>query len=76
MSTAGSAKISVSVPAELLDAVRERVGARRLSGFVARAMRHELERDQLGAWLAELEAERGPVAPELLAEVRRAWPTR
>ena len=41
-----AAKLSVSVPVELATAVRRRVGSRGLSGFVARAMAHELERDQ------------------------------
>ena len=72
----GSAKISVSVPTELVEAVRGRVGARRLSGFVARAMRHELEREQLGSWLAELDAEHGPVPADVLAKARDEWPTR
>lgn len=46
---ASAAKLSVSVPSELAQAVRRRVGARGLSGFVARAIAHELEREQLGA---------------------------
>ena len=74
--SSATAKISVSVPAELVEAVRERVGAGHLSSFVARAMRHELEREQLGTWLQELDAEHGPVPPELLAEARMKWPKR
>jgi hypothetical protein len=71
-----AAKLSVSVPAELAMAVRRRVGARGLSGFVARAMAHELEREQLGALLAELETVHGPVSKTALAKARRAWPKR
>lgn len=71
-----AAKLSVSVPAELATAVRRRVGARGLSGFVARAMAHELEREQLGTFLAELEAVHGPVSRSALAKARRAWPKR
>jgi hypothetical protein len=71
-----AAKLSVSVPADLASAVRRRVGARGLSGFVARALAHELEREQLGAFLAELDAERGPVSKASLAKARRAWPKR
>lgn len=48
-----AAKLSVSVPGDLAKTVRKRVGARRLSGFVTRAMRHELEREQLGVFIAE-----------------------
>jgi hypothetical protein len=70
------AKLSISVPSELAKAVRRRVGARGLSGFVARAIEHELEREQLGSFLTELDAEKGPVPPKELARARRAWPKR
>jgi hypothetical protein len=69
----GAAKLSVSVPRALAKTVRRRVGARGLSSFVARAMRHELEREQLGAYLDELTGEQGPVPTRLLAEARRTW---
>ena len=49
-----AAKLSVSVPGELAAAVRKRVGTRGLSGFVARAMAHELEREGIGVLLGEL----------------------
>jgi hypothetical protein len=71
-----AAKLSVSVPSEVAAAVRRRVGARGLSGFVARALAHELEREQLGALLAELEQKLGPVPKAELSRVRRAWPKR
>lgn len=71
-----AAKLSVSVPSELAAAVRRRVGARGLSGFVARAMAHELEREQLGAFLAGLERDIGPVSKTELSKARRAWPKR
>ncbi len=68
-----AAKLSVSVPAELADAVRRRVGAHGLSSFVARAMAHELEREQLGNFLDELEKAQDPVSKKELAKARRAW---
>ena len=71
-----AAKLSVSVPLHLATAVRRRVGARGLSGFVARAMAHELERDQLGAFLTELDQLHGPVPATELAKARRSWPKR
>jgi hypothetical protein len=49
------------------------VGARGLSGFVTRAMRHELEREQLGAFVVELDEELGAVSKKSLAEARAAW---
>ena len=47
---------------------------RGLSGFVARAVEHELERDALGEYLDELDAEFGPVPAELIDEFDAAWP--
>lgn len=66
-------KLSVSVPSELARSVRRRVGPRGLSGFVARAMQHELEREQLGALLAELDREQGAVPEAAIRRARRAW---
>jgi hypothetical protein len=71
-----AAKLSVSVPGELAEELRRTVGARGLSGFVARAIAHELERQRLGALLADMDAELGPVPPAELARVRRQWPKR
>ncbi|HWL87386.1 MAG TPA: hypothetical protein VNO21_16390 [Polyangiaceae bacterium] len=74
MASRGVAKLSISLPKDLARDVRRRVGSRGVSGFAARAMRHELERMQLGAFLTELDAELGPVPDDLLVEARRAWP--
>jgi hypothetical protein len=71
-----AAKLSISVPGDLAAEVRRRVGARGLSGFVARAIAHELEREQLGALLDELDRTLGPVPKSTLASARRAWPKR
>jgi hypothetical protein len=71
-----AAKLSVSVPSELAAAVRKRVGARGLSGFVARALAHELEREGVRVLLAELEEKVGAPSKADLAQARRAWPKR
>jgi hypothetical protein len=71
-----AAKLSVSIPLKLATAVRRRVGARGLSGFVARAMAHELEREQLGSFLAGLDEAEGPLPKSAVAKARRAWPKR
>lgn len=67
-------KVSISLPSELGDEVRRRVGQRGFSRFVTAAVRRQIERDDLDALLAELEATNGPVSPELLAEVDKLWP--
>jgi hypothetical protein len=71
-----AAKLSVSIPSEIAAAVRKRVGTRGLSGFVARAMAHELEREGIGVLITQLEAEVGPASKADLARARRAWPKR
>jgi hypothetical protein len=64
----GTRKISVTVEEDLVDALQGRVGTRGVSRFVTRAIRHELERDELGDLLAELEAQLGPPDERLVAE--------
>jgi hypothetical protein len=71
-----AAKLSVSVPGELAAAVRKRVGSRGLSGFVARAMAHELEREGVAALLAELDERFGPPSKAEMRRARKAWPKR
>ncbi len=66
-------KLSISVPTQLANDVKERVGGRGLSGFVARALSRELEREQLKGYLGELDRRLGPVPESLLEETRRAW---
>lgn len=66
-------KISVSVDDNLADAVQGRVGVRGVSRFVARAIRHELEREELGDLLAELEGILGPPDEHLMAEAAAAF---
>jgi hypothetical protein len=71
-----AAKLSISVPGELAAAVRKRVGTRGLSGFVARAMAHELEREGIRILLGELEKTLGPPSKADMARARKAWPKR
>jgi hypothetical protein len=67
-------KWSVSIDEELAERVEEHVGGRGLSGFVARAVEHELERDALGTYLGDLDSEFGSVASDLVEEYDRLWP--
>jgi hypothetical protein len=71
-----AAKLSVSVPGELAAAVRKRVGSRGLSGFVARALAHELEREGIALLLTELEEQVGPPSKSEMRRARKAWPKR
>jgi hypothetical protein len=67
-------KWSVSIDEELAERVEEHVGGRGLSGFVARAVEHELERDALGTYLDDLDSGFGSVASDLVEEYDRLWP--
>jgi L-serine deaminase len=67
------AKVSVTLPAALLDRVRQRVGARGLSGYVAHALEEEERREALQDWLTSQDAEFGPVPDDVMAEARAAW---
>jgi post-segregation antitoxin (ccd killing protein) len=67
------AKVSVTLPAALLDRVKARVGARGVSSYVARALEAEERREALRAWLADQDAEHGPVPAEVMDEVRHEW---
>lgn len=71
-----AAKLSVSVPGELAHAVRKRVGARGLSGFVARALAHESEREGIRTLLVELEETLGTPSKADFSRVRKVWPKR
>lgn len=66
---------SVSVEEELASRVREHVGDQDLSGFVARAVENELERDLLDGYLRELDKKYGPVPEELIEHYDDLWPS-
>ena len=67
-------KVSLTLDEELVTEARDVVGARGLSSYVNRALRHQLQHDRLAGLLADFEREKGPVEPEVMEEVRRAWP--
>jgi Arc/MetJ family transcription regulator len=67
-------KVSLTLDEELLAEARETVGTRKLSSYVNRALRNQLQHDRVAGLLAELEQEYGPIEPQVLEEVRQAWP--
>jgi len=86
-----AAKVSVSLRAGNIRAVRERVGARGFSAYVDAAVERQIERDLLEEALVANEAQAGPIpqhlrddAAALLREVKSAlelqeegeWPAR
>jgi Arc/MetJ family transcription regulator len=67
------AKVSLSLDADLLAEARERAGRRELSAYVNEALRRKLAHDRLGEYLAQMEAEHGPIPPEMIEEARQLW---
>lgn len=66
--TGGYAKFAVTVPREIVDAARRRVESGRadtMSALVTEALAEKLERDDLKVLLDDMEAELGPVSPEM-----------
>lgn len=68
-------KWSVSVEENLAARVESRVGDRGLSGFVARAVEHELERDLLAEYLDDLDVEFGSLPDGLVEQYDELWPS-
>jgi hypothetical protein len=69
-----TAKVSLTLDQELVSEAREAAGSRGLSSYVNRALGRQLQHDRLTRLLEELEQEAGPIDPEVMEEVRRAWP--
>ena len=67
-------KVSVSMPEELADAVRARTGAGGFSRYITEIVEREIRHERLGELLDELQAEYGPVPPEIREQTRRMWP--
>jgi len=67
-------KVSLTLEEEVVAEAREVAGARGLSSYVNRALRHQLQRDRLAALMAELEQEHGPIEAQVMEEARQAWP--
>jgi hypothetical protein len=67
-------KWSVSIDEDIAARVEEHVGGRGLSGFVARAVEHELERDTLASYLDELDEQFGPTSSEVVDKFDALWP--
>ena len=61
------AKKSVTIPADVLEAAREHMGHEGLSAYVSRAMRLQIEQDNLEVLLREAEALHGPADPTEVA---------
>jgi len=68
-------KWSVSLNEDLAARVEEHLGDQGLSGFVARAVENELERDILADYLDELDHEHGKIPKALVEHYDALWPS-
>jgi predicted transcriptional regulator len=66
-------KVSVSLPESLTQRVRRLAGPGSFSRYVANALEHQVQQDELSKWLAEMEAEHGPVPQDITEEVASTW---
>jgi Arc/MetJ-type ribon-helix-helix transcriptional regulator len=67
-------KVSVSLPSELIQAIRGRTGTGGFSRYVAEAIQERVRLDLLDDLSAELDAEYGPIDEEGVREAMKAWP--
>jgi hypothetical protein len=67
-------KVSVSMPAELAEAVRNRTGAGGFSRYVSESVQARIQHDLLGDLLDELDEQYGPVPDEVREKTRLLWP--
>jgi hypothetical protein len=72
--TAGTEKLSATVPKGLAAQIRERAGRGNVSAYVTQALLRQLEHDRLGDLVAELEQIHGPVSEDEVAAARSEWP--
>lgn len=68
-------RLTVTLPADLLDEVRARTGRGTVSSWIAQAVAERLARERLAAAVAEYEAESGVITDEDIAaaRARTAW---
>jgi hypothetical protein len=66
----------VNIDEVLASRVESHVGDRGLSGFVSRAVEHELQRDLLDESLRKLDTEYGALPAGLVESIDELWPSR
>ncbi|WP_455356704.1 hypothetical protein [Streptomyces sp. SYSU K217416] len=63
--------ISVSMPSDLVGALRSRTGKRGVSAYITEAVRHQLAMDGLAEIVAAHEAEHGPLTEQEVQSAHR-----
>lgn len=66
-------KVSLTIEADVLHRVRDRVEPGKLSAYATMALRRQLERDGLEDLIGELVAERGPLDADAVIRYVDEW---
>jgi len=66
-------KVSWTIEADVLDQVRRRVPKGGVSSYANRALRRQLERDNLADLIGELVELNGPLEEDLVAQFEGEW---
>ncbi|MGQ0623990.1 MAG: hypothetical protein ACT4PP_04945 [Sporichthyaceae bacterium] len=64
-------RVTVTLPAELVDEMRARVGPRETSAWVAGAIADRLALERLGAAISDYESEHGAITEQDIATARK-----
>ncbi len=62
-------KVSITLEAEVVAAIREHVGKREFSAFVNDVLKRQLQRDEWVRWLDEMDQKFGPVPEDVQKRV-------
>jgi len=73
MTTMATVKVSISLDEQLLAEARRLAPDGNLSAYIAKALLKESKLEAAREWLAEREAEDGPVPPEITERVEKQW---
>ena len=71
--TGHAVKVSVSLPQNLVEEVRSRVGPREFSAYVAEAVAHKLRMQMLGEIVDDHVARNGPIPEDAKRKVAEEW---
>lgn len=71
--TGNAVKVSVSLPQDVVDEVRARVGPREFSAYVSEAVQQRLRLQMLSEIVDDYVAKHGPFSEEISQEVDAEW---
>ncbi len=73
---AGLSRRTITIKRKTEKEITDLVGPRKFSAFVQSALDRQLQSERVEQWLAEQEAEHGPLSPEDIEFAENAWNNR